>query len=632
LINTLIIYICFVQALFCLLEGILGGVWHRDFQEDNYYLPLTYVNSVVGVLNYFSYFLLMNTLLPISLIVTLEIVKVCQTFFIVFDVLMYSQERDKTAKVSNMTLVEELGQVSYIFSDKTGTLTRNIMEFKFMQVGDELYGNKAELEPTMQGQIQRQVTHTDTHTGIELAFNSEDLTALLNGEENYDMNYSVKSSNKKCEMKIKSQRDLVIEFMKVLSLAHECVPETISTSSGETITFYQGPSPDEVTLVDFAKYQGFDFQQQADSYSLMEMNLACLSECPESRYQVYRRMEFNSDRKRMSVLLRDPKDGLIKMYTKGADSIIKSRLDPEQIDQTMMQTTDHFLTKASVKGLRTLLMAMKIFDKEEFEDFQRQVAQAEEDVLNRDKLLAQIFDKYERGLVLLGATAVEDRLQDRVPETIKDLQDASIKIWMLTGDKLETAENIGLSCKLIQNDMVVWKLSSPQEVREFCCTEKARQNDQLILNNQKRGILVEAQALTLILSNFEYRKFFLKIAKSCEGVICCRVSPSQKADVVRLIKSDDPEAITLAIGDGANDVSMILEAHIGVGLYGNEGMRAVQSGDFALAEFQYLWRLILVHGRLNYLRNAELVLYFFYKNLVFTMPQFYFGFLNGFSA
>jgi P-type E1-E2 ATPase len=131
---------------------------------------------------------------------------------------------------------------------------------------------------------------------------------------------------------------------------------------------------------------------------------------------------------------------------------------------------------------------------------------------------------------------------------------------------------------------------------------------------------VEAGALNMILTNMDYKKHFLKIAKSCEAVICCRVSPSQKADVVRLIKQDDETAVTLAIGDGANDVSMIMEAHIGVGLYGNEGMRAVQSGDFALTDFQHLWRLILVHGRWNYMRNAELILYFFYKNMVFTLP------------
>lgn len=260
------------------------------------------------------------------------------------------------------------------------------------------------------------------------------------------------------------------------------------------------------------------------------------------------------------------------------------------------------------------------------------MAEAEKDVMNREKFLAQIYDRFERGLVLLGATAVEDRLQDNVPQTINDLQAAGIKIWMLTGDKLETAENIGYSCRLLQKEMTVWKMSTKVDVESVCCSARVQENQQLLLALQKRGLLVEAGALNIILTSMEYKKHFLKIAKSCEAVVCCRVSPSQKADVVRLIKQDDEQMITLAIGDGANDVSMILEAHIGVGLYGNEGMRAVQSGDFALGEFQFLWRLLLVHGRWNYIRNAELILYFFYKNMVFTLPQFMFAYISGYSG
>ena len=147
-----------------------------------------------------------------------------------------------------------------------------------------------------------------------------------------------------------------------------------------------------------------------------------------------------------------------------------------------------------------------------------------------------------------------------------------------------------------------------------------------------KGLLVEASALSIIMDEPMFKGFFLRIAKTCEAVICCRVSPGQKADVVRLIKEDDPEIITLAIGDGANDVSMMKEAHIGCGLYGNEGMRAVQSSDFALGEFKFLWRLLMHHGRLSYLRNAELILYFFYKNLVLTAPHIFFAFMNGFSG
>ena len=125
---------------------------------------------------------------------------------------------------------------------------------------------------------------------------------------------------------------------------------------------------------------------------------------------------------------------------------------------------------------------------------------------------------------------------------------------------------------------------------------------------------------------------FIEFAKICVAVICCRASPSQKADVVRAIKASCAYDTTLAIGDGANDVSMILEAHIGIGIYGKEGMRAAQSADFAIGEFQSLWNLLLVHGRLCYLRIAEMIFYFFYKNAIFTLPQLGFSFWCSYSG
>lgn len=158
------------------------------------------------------------------------------------------------------------------------------------------------------------------------------------------------------------------------------------------------------------------------------------------------------------------------------------------------------------------------------------------------------------------------------------------------------------------------------------------ENKKRIKDGLMMGLLVEAKALAIILSKHEFKETFLQISKTCEAVICCRVSPGQKADVVRLIKNDDPTCVTLSIGDGANDVSMIREAHIGVGLYGNEGMSAVQSSDFALGEFRFLWRLLLHHGRLAYLRNSEQILYFFYKNLVLTGPHVMYSYMNGFSG
>lgn len=277
-------------------------------------------------------------------------------------------------------------------------------------------------------------------------------------------------------------------------------------------------------------------------------------------------------------------------------------------------------------------MGVRIVEESEKSAFLNACAEAEKDLKNREAKLEEVYSEFERGIHLLGATAVEDRLQDQVPETIRSLQNAGIKIWMLTGDKLETAENIGESCKLIKKGMSITRVSTATDVAKFCTWQQVEDNNTRMLRGEMKCIIVEASALAIILSNQYYKTVFLKISKTCEAVICCRVSPGQKAAVVKLIKEDDPEVITLSIGDGANDVSMIREAHIGVGLYGNEGMRAVQACDFALAEFKFLWRLLLCHGRLCYLRNSETILYFFYKNLVMTAPHFFFAFMNGFSG
>ena len=181
----------------------------------------------------------------------------------------------------------------------------------------------------------------------------------------------------------------------------------------------------------------------------------------------------------------------------------------------------------------------------------------------------------ESGLTLLGATAVEDRLQDNVPEVIHDFQRAQIKVWMLTGDKFETAKNIAASCKMTQRDDELYELRSKSDVQKICSSKGVMRNEQLMKLKKRRAIVVQNEALAYISNDDRYRQNFIRISKTCEAVICCRVSPKQKADVVRMIKKHDKSLITMAVGDGNNDVSMINEAHVGIGLFGNEGMRAV---------------------------------------------------------
>lgn len=209
-----------------------------------------------------------------------------------------------------------------------------------------------------------------------------------------------------------------------------------------------------------------------------------------------------------------------------------------------------------------------------------------------------------------------------------------MKVWMLTGDKLETAESIGYSTKLLTPEMEIIRCSTSEDVSLNFSKQKAIENDQYVIDGRQRSIIIEAKALQSIMEDETYTKkrWFLKIAKTAETVICCRVSPSQKAEVVSLIRSDDPNVVTLAIGDGANDVSMILEADIGIGLFGNEGMRAVDNSDYAIGEFRFLWHLLFKHGRWNYIRTSDMVIYFFYKNIIYTMIQVFFSVNNGFSG
>ena len=251
-----------------------------------------------------------------------------------------------------------------------------------------------------------------------------------------------------------------------------------------------------------------------------------------------------------------------------------------------------------------------------------------------------VSDEIERELQLLGGTAIEDRLQDGVPDAIQHLGDAGIKLWVLTGDRVETAINIGFSCNLLSNSMelIVFKVNpettpehAEQQLHEYLekyfqlqGTEaelKAAQHD----HNPPpptHALIIDGDALKLVLEEPLKSKFLL-LCKQCKSVICCRVSPSQKALVVRMVKLG-LDVMTLSIGDGANDVAMIQEAHVGVGIAGEEGRQAVMSSDYAIGQFRFLSRLVLVHGRWSYRRIAEMIANFFYKNIVWTFTLFWY--------
>lgn len=357
------------------------------------------------IISFFTYFVLLNTLLPISLSVTLEVCKVVQGYLIGQDVGMYSWERDKLVKCQTVSIVEDLGQIGYIFSDKTGTLTRNVMEFKFMLVGNEFYGDLAKFEQRQgeEGEDEdaafvRKSTMaaegaTDDGVAAPKGWQCQQYDAVISGANNAEIGVSMKSLDGGDELMIGTQKSLIHEFMKVLSLAHMCVAETFTGKDGRKEKFYNGPSPDEVALVEYACSMDFDCIDSLDEKIIMTTK-----DHGEQVYPAYRKMDFNSDRKRMSVLLKDPIDGKIKLLIKGADSIIKERLDMSKMDAAASEKTEWFLDTASKQGLRTLLMAMKVVTEAEKDEFLAQCAQAEKDLDNREAELEKVYQAFERDL------------------------------------------------------------------------------------------------------------------------------------------------------------------------------------------------------------------------------------------
>ncbi|KAM0796037.1 phospholipid-transporting ATPase [Usnea florida] len=538
----------------------------------------------------FTYWVLYSNLVPISLFVTIEVVKYYQAFLINSDLDIYYDRTNTPAVCRTSSLVEELGQIEYIFSDKTGTLTCNMMEFKQCSIGGIQYADEVPED--------RRATDQNP-VGI------------------YD--FKKLAENRKSH----SSRTAIHHFLALLSTCHTVIPERRDENPGEIK--YQAASPDEGALVEGAVMLGYQFTARRPRSVTVSV------EGEEYEYELLAVLEFNSTRKRMSTIFRCP-DGKVRCYCKGADTVILERLGK---DNPITEVTLQHLEDYATEGLRTLCLAMREIPEEELQQWLQVFDKANTTVSgSRSEELDKAAEIIEHDFVLLGATAIEDKLQDGVPDTIHTLQEAGIKIWVLTGDRQETAINIGMSCKLISEDMTILIINEDNST----ATRTNIENKLTAIRNQSAGgaeletlaLVVDGKSLTFALEK-DIEKIFLELAIMCKAVICCRVSPLQKALVVKLVKRN-LKAILLAIGDGANDVSMIQAAHVGVGISGVEGLQAARSADVAIGQFRYLRKLLLVHGAWSYQRISKLILYSFYKNIALYMTQFWYSFQNAFSG
>lgn len=657
--------------ILCFTSGIINGFWYRESGTSRDFYEFGTIASTPalnGLVNFFVALILYQSLVPISLYITIEIIKTAQAYFIYSDAAMYYEKLDYPCTPKSWSISDDLGQIEYVFSDKTGTLTQNLMEFKKCTINGVSYG-RAYTE-ALAGLRKRQGIDVDEEAARERELIVQDkiqMIAELNkispGNAVYNDEVSFVSSDFIHDLngaRGEGQREANSHFMMALALCHSVLVEDDPKNPGKMLIKAQ--SPDEAALVGTARSLGYNFIASTKKGVIVDKQGVA------KEHQILNTLEFNSTRKRMSAIIKIPgdKEGEYKalLICKGADSIIYERLSKTQNDQRLLDATSEQLEEFAVEGLRTLCIAQRTLTWDEYEEWNKRHNIAASSLENREEKMEAVADSIERELILLGGTAIEDRLQDGVPDTISILNQAGIKLWVLTGDKVETAINIGFSCNLLGNEMELLLLKTKYNdeeidlynIQNYATASPSQLINQMITSyldryfqmagsveeldnaigdhsppNEKFGIVIDGDALKLALEDDDTRRKFLLLCKQCRSVLCCRVSPAQKAAVVKLVK-DTLDVMTLAIGDGSNDVAMIQAADIGVGIAGEEGRQAAMSSDYAIGQFRYLAKLLLAHGRWSYKRFSEMIPLFFYKNVIYTVALYWYGVYNDFDG
>eukprot|EP00927_Polykrikos_kofoidii_P016156 TRINITY_DN17260_c0_g1_i1.p1 TRINITY_DN17260_c0_g1~~TRINITY_DN17260_c0_g1_i1.p1 ORF type:complete len:1161 (+),score=171.12 TRINITY_DN17260_c0_g1_i1:74-3484(+) len=619
--NTIMIFVFVAMLILSCSGGLLFTIWETRNKSGLWYLRLLDSSTEASMLFLISsgtWALQLGNMVPISLMVTLTTVKFLQGKLIEMDDTCKDPKTNTFAEAHTSQVLESLGQITHVFSDKTGTLTCNEMVYKSCSVGSVIYG-------------------TDHSEG------------RVNSIDNF-VDFDAGTQQILRDLSMASLQDRLAGFLLCHALCHTV---TVDTSAASTSAegapprpAYAASSPDELALVSAARVIGLGFFEGTQAHMTLHVTEKRLHAALEKvcgsagkpvdgsynslTFDLLAVCDFDNDRKRMSVVVKYP-NGELVLFVKGADSSILPYTAPQ--DQKIM--SDH-LSFFSKNGLRTLCLGLRKLDLTEFEEWNVRYRAAlsslsDDRAMQVHKLCDELETKSQ--LETLGSTAIEDRLQEGVPEAIERLRLAGITVWVLTGDKMETAINIGMSSKLLTESMVNTVVDG--EVAEI-----RKQLNQHIDDRQTeagKAITVTGASLALVLADRDLTDKFYKACLDCQSVLACRVSPQQKANVVKLAKTMHYEftrvqPVTLAIGDGANDVAMITAAHVGVGLSGKEGAQAARAADFAFGQFRFLTRLLFVHGREAYRRNAVLVNYNFYKNLVLVLPPFMYGPMMAFSG
>ncbi|KAG6963502.1 hypothetical protein JG688_00008114 [Phytophthora aleatoria] len=617
--NKQILYICVLMVALCLTGAILSTVWNaqnldKDKHKGAWYLydgGSTAVKSPVG--NFFImvlyYFLLLNSFIPVSLYVSMTSVKFMQSYFMNNDLEMYHEDTDTPCQVRTMSLNEELGQIDYIFSDKTGTLTCNIMEFRKCSINGVAYGHgETEVGIAARKRQQDEAPMSSSFYavtpggGCAVPMRKDRVdTAPDSNNPPTDrvvtapfVNYQDDALFDALAQKNSAQAKAIAAFFEHLAVCHTVMPEKAPDNSLRL----SASSPDEQALVAAAACFGYKFVARGPGKAMVEYfscvdnpeAMACnqpVADHAVGSYEVLEVLEFNSTRKRMSVIVKGPK-GELTLFCKGADTVMYERLRPTNdpvVKQTRNLTLQHMEQFAS-EGLRTLVIGTTDIDPELFESWVIRYRTAINDMrqidLRRngeDNDIDRLMEEIEKNLDILGATAIEDRLQAEVPDTIYKLRQASIKIWMLTGDKEETAINIGFACRLLASDIERVVISADT-------------------HPDLAAIVDELEAYAREVDNEDTS------ASTAAGALTASSTPLERSSSIVHQRKRLTRIESLA--------------------------EMQQQQDLAL--FRFLSRLLLVHGRWNYVRMGKLILYIFYKNVILNLTQFWYMIYTGYSG
>ncbi|GAB2287519.1 Alanine--tRNA ligase, variant 2 [Dionaea muscipula] len=642
--NREIILLSFFLVALCTVVSALFGVWlarHKDELNDlPYYRKMDYSDSSeeegkdynyygLGLEIFFTFLMaviVFQIMIPISLYISMELVRVGQAYFMVRDVDMYDGDSQHSRlQCRALNINEDLGQIKYVFSDKTGTLTENKMEFQCASI----YGVDYSF-----GEAAREL---DDQVGYSVQVDGQVLRPKMKVKVDKELQLLAKG------WKETDQGKHIHDFFLALATCNTIVPIT-TDSDDPTVKWidYQGESPDEQALVYAAAAYGFMLIERTSGHIVVDV------QGEKQRFDVLGLHEFDSDRKRMTVVLGCP-DKTVKVFVKGADTTMFSIMNHRSQNLDVITATEAHLHKYSSLGLRTLVIGVRELDSPEFEQWQSSYEAASTALMGRAGKLQRVANDVEKNIDILGASGIEDKLQKGVPEAIESLRIAGMQVWVLTGDKQQTAISIGYSSKLLTGDMkqIIINGSSKDVCRRRLQEALAMARSRTTLSgggeetsgadprlrtsssSSPLALIIDGTSLVYILDSELEEELFL-LASECAVVLCCRVAPLQKAGVVSLIKKRTDD-MTLAIGDGANDVSMIQEADVGVGISGQEGRQAVMASDFAVGQFRFLVPLLLVHGHWNYQRMGYMILYNFYRNAVWVLLLFWYTLFTAYT-